>query len=146
VPETFGTCHGGEVQMEEGMLSAPLPNRASAGSYLTCALGQGDQPERFDDPARDHEPPATPASDVRDAVRLWALMAGGVVTSQELQRPVDTDAWELGIVSTSPWAAVAPALAMAELPPERVRAELAPVWHRLRAGTLTVAELPGQPT
>jgi hypothetical protein len=144
VPETFGTCHGGEVQMEEGMLSAPLPNRASAGSYLTCALGQGDQPERFDNPARDHEPSVTPASDVRDAVRLWALMAGGVVTSQELQRVTDTDAWELGIVSTSPWAAVAPALAMAELPADQVRVELAPAWDRMRAGTLPVAELPGQ--
>ena len=86
----------------------------------------------------------TPASDVRDAVRLWALMAGGVVTSQELQRVTDTDAWELGIVSTSPWAAVAPALAMAELPADQVRVELAPAWDRLRAGTLPVAELPGQ--
>jgi hypothetical protein len=33
---------------------------------------------------------------------------------------------------------------MAALPPELVRAELAPVWERLRAGRLALAELPGQ--
>ena len=38
----------------------------------------------------------------------------------------------------------AAALAMAELPTEQVRAELAPVWERLRAGTLPLSELPGQ--
>jgi hypothetical protein len=36
------------------------------------------------------------------------------------------------------------ALAMAALPNAQVRAELAPVWERLRAGTLPAAELPGQ--
>ena len=41
-------------------------------------------------------------------------------------------------------AASVAALAMAELPIEQVRAELAPVWTRLRAGTLALAELPGQ--
>jgi hypothetical protein len=34
--------------------------------------------------------------------------------------------------------------AMAGLPTGQVRAELAPLWDRLRAGTLPVAELPGQ--
>jgi hypothetical protein len=66
------------------------------------------------------------------------------VTSQELQRASDTDLWELGIITTSPSAPVAPALAMAALPADQVRAELAPLWERLRAGTLPVAELPGQ--
>jgi hypothetical protein len=33
---------------------------------------------------------------------------------------------------------------MAELPPGQVRAELARLWERLRAGTLPVSELPGQ--
>jgi hypothetical protein len=33
---------------------------------------------------------------------------------------------------------------MAALPADRVRAELAPVWERLRAGRLPLAELPGQ--
>ena len=34
-------------------------------------------------------------------------------------------------------------MAMAALPTEQVRAELAPVWERLRAGTLPLSELPG---
>jgi hypothetical protein len=33
---------------------------------------------------------------------------------------------------------------MAELPAAQVRAELAPVWERLRAGRLPLADLPGQ--
>jgi hypothetical protein len=33
---------------------------------------------------------------------------------------------------------------MAGLPADQVRAELAPLWDRLRAGTLPVSELPGQ--
>jgi hypothetical protein len=136
VPMGIDLCHGGEVQVEEGILRGLHPSLASqaAGSYLTCALGQ----------AGNHEPSEPPASDVRDAVRLWALVAGGVVTSQELQRASDTDLWELGIITTPPSAAVAPALAMAALPADRVRAELAPLWERLRAGTLHVSELPGQ--
>ena len=32
---------------------------------------------------------------------------------------------------------------VAELPTGRVRAELTPLWERLRAGTLAVPELPG---
>jgi hypothetical protein len=34
-------------------------------------------------------------------------------------------------------------LAMADLPPGQVQAGLAPVWERLRAGTLPLSELPG---
>jgi hypothetical protein len=34
-------------------------------------------------------------------------------------------------------------LALAALPNDQVRAELAPVWERLRAGTLPLSELPG---
>jgi hypothetical protein len=33
---------------------------------------------------------------------------------------------------------------MAQLPADRVRAELPPVWERLRAGQLPLSELPGQ--
>jgi hypothetical protein len=33
---------------------------------------------------------------------------------------------------------------MAELPSDRVRAELVPLWERLRAGILPLSELPGQ--
>jgi hypothetical protein len=77
-------------------------------------------------------------------VKLWALLAGGVATTQELRRANDSDLWRLGANGERPSAMVAPALAMFELPADRVRAELAPVWDRLRAGTLRVAELPGQ--
>jgi hypothetical protein len=38
----------------------------------------------------------------------------------------------------------AAALAMAERPADQVRAELGPLWDRLRAGTLSVSQLPGQ--
>jgi methionine-rich copper-binding protein CopC len=74
-----------------------------------------------------------------EAVELWALVASGTVTREQLREELH-DA-EAGHRST---AASAIALAMAELPPEQVRAELAPVWTRLRAGTLALAELPGQ--
>jgi hypothetical protein len=66
------------------------------------------------------------------------------VTGQELQRASDNDLWHLGLPGDRPPPALAPALAMAELPVDRVRAELAPLWERLRAGTLPVSELPGQ--
>ena len=58
--------------------------------------------------------------------------------------PGEDDLWRLGANGERPSAMVAPALAMFALPAERVRAELAPRWDRLRAGTLSVAELPGQ--
>jgi hypothetical protein len=137
VPLGIEICHGGEVQMGEGFLSGwrPRDAQAHAAAYLTCALGQGDKPERFE----------RRTADSRDAVRLWALLAGGVVSSQELQPAADPDLlWRLGITSTSAPAVAAPALAMAALPADRVRAELAPRWDRLRAGTLPLAELPGQ--
>jgi hypothetical protein len=134
VPMGIGRCHGGEVQMGEEILRGSGPRGQLAGPYLSCALGQTEEPG----------PSGSPAGDVRDAVKLWALLAGGLVTSQELQRANDDDLWRLGANGERPSAMVAPALAMAELPAERVRAELAPVWERLRAGTLPVAELPGQ--
>jgi hypothetical protein len=136
VPMGLGRCHGGEVQIGEHSLSGSLTSSdvyGNAAAYLTCALGWADP-----------GPSWSPSVDVRDAVKLWALVAGGVVTSQELQRARDIDLWDLGVASTPPSAAVAPALAMAALPPDRVRTELAPVWDRLRAGTLPVSELPGQ--
>ena len=136
VPMGIGRCHGGEVQIGEGILRGLGARGQLAGPYLSCALGQAEEPG----------PSESPTGDVRDAVRLWALLAGGLVTSQELQRASDDDLWQLGADGERPSAMVAPALAMFELPAGRVRAELAPRWERLRAGTLPVAELPGQPT
>jgi hypothetical protein len=136
VPMGIGRCHGGQVQMGEEVLRGSGPWEELAGPYLSCALGQAQEPG----------PSESPAGDVRDAVKLWALLAGGVATTQELRRADDNDLWRLGANGERPSAMVAPALAMAELPADRVRAELAPVWERLRAGTLPVAELPGQPT
>jgi hypothetical protein len=134
VPMGIGRCHGGEVQMGEEVLRGSGPWEELAGPYLSCALGQAQEPG----------PSESPAGDVRDAVKLWALLAGGVATTQELRRADDNDLWRLGANGERPSAMVAPALAMAELPADRVRAELAPRWERLRAGTLPVAELPGQ--
>ena len=81
----------------------------------------------------DHHAPG----EAREAVASWALLAGGLLTRQEVARDAEAS-------TASSRAAAAAALAMAELPADRVRAELAPVWDRLRAGTLPVAELPGQ--
>jgi hypothetical protein len=82
-----------------------------------------------------------PAGEARDAVDRWALLTGGIITREQLQQPPGGEA---GPASFSDARATAAALAMAELPPDRVRAELAPVWARLRAGTLPLSELPVQ--
>jgi hypothetical protein len=134
VPVGDAICHGGEVQLGEEGLRFLQPSRALAASYLSCALGQSHTAEPFDGAA----------DDTRDAVKLWALLATSAVTRQELQRASDNDLWQLGLPGDRPPPALAPALAMAALPVDRVRAELAPLWERLRAGTLPVSELPGQ--
>jgi hypothetical protein len=131
---SIARCHGAEVQTGEESLRFPPPSRVLAAHYLTCALGGSDNPELSH----------SSADDTRDAVKLWALLAAGVVTAQELERASDEDLWQLGLPGDRPSPAVAPALAMAALPVDQVRAELAPVWERLRAGTLPVSELPGQ--
>jgi hypothetical protein len=134
VPVGGAFCQGGEVQLGEQDLRFRPPSRELAASYLTCVLGQPRTADPFDDTA----------DDTRDAVKLWALLATGAVTAQELERASDEDLWRLGLPGDRPSPAVAPALVMAALPVDRVRAELAPVWERLRAGTLPVSELPGQ--
>jgi hypothetical protein len=133
VPLNTASCRGGELQIWEQSLRG-LQSREYAGAYLACALGQDD------------EMGATGGStvDARDAVRFWGLLASGTVTRQELQRASEQDLWQLQASGERPSVAVAPALTMAELPPGQVRAELAPVWDRLRAGTLPLSELPGQ--
>jgi hypothetical protein len=134
VPVRLTGCRRvGELQIWEQTLRDLQPRPIVAG-YLTCALGQSDEPAR----------PASSALDARDVVKLWALVASGTVTSQELQQLSEQELWDLQVGGEQPSAAVTPALAMAERPADQVRAELAPLWNRLRAGTLPVSELPGQ--
>jgi hypothetical protein len=134
VPIEPGHCNGDEVQMGETTLTWKGPSGPLAGPFLNCALGHAHQPV----------PSGNPTGDVRDAVKLWALVAGGIVTTEELLGAGDNELWQLGATGERPSAMVAPALAMLELPADRVRAELAQRWERLRAGTLPMSELPGQ--
>jgi hypothetical protein len=129
-----GRCHGAELQVEETLLGWSGARAQLAHAYLGCAIG----------PPHPSGLSELPPDDARDAVKLWALLAGGVMTTEELRGASDTDLWGLGAGGERPSAMVAPALAMFELPADRVRAELAPVWERLRAGTLPASELPGQ--
>ena len=132
-------CGKSEVQVGERSLRGmqSRPRQMVAAPYLVCALGYPDWSEPPESPALQH------ASDSRDAVRLWALPASGTITRHQLQDGGEQDLLFAPGIGPSP-AARAAALAMAALPPDRVRAELAPVWERLRAGTLPVSELPGQ--
>jgi hypothetical protein len=131
VPIGFGGCGDGEVQVgeprarEPSTLSDQQIRSYYIGLYLDCALGIG----------RDHHP--VPIGDAGEAVWLWSELVGGNVTREQLQQPD-------GETGPGPSPVVRAALAMAELPAEQVRAELAPVWARLRAGTLPLSELPGQ--
>jgi hypothetical protein len=132
VPVGMGSCRNAEAQVPE----AWVRERADRGDqqtrsfyrgvYLDCALGL-------------HPGGSEHLIQAGEAVQLWALLASGTMTREALQRMAH-DA-EAGHGST---AASAAALAMAELPTKQVRAELAPIWTRLRAGTLPLAELPGQ--
>jgi hypothetical protein len=126
-------CGDGEVQVGEQSVQWTQARQMVAAPYLTCALGE-----------LDHPPPEGSTVRSRDVVRIWALLASGTVTRQELQAGSEQDLWQLGAAAERPSELVAPALAMADLPADRVRAELAPLWERLRAGRLPLAELPGQ--
>jgi hypothetical protein len=134
VPVGMGSCRDAEVQVPEAWVREPAGRSDQEtrslylGFYLDCALGRH--------PADEHS-----AEDARAAVDFWALLAGGIITREQLQQPPGGEA---GPASFSDAGATAAALAMAELPPDQVRAELAPVWERLRAGTLPLSELPGQ--
>jgi hypothetical protein len=139
-----GVCNGTEVQVPEvaGRSTKSRGGDASkqshwAGIYLDCALGARGLDLTDSDPTR-----VVPRA--RRAVALWALLASGVLTRQELDYSLRTGSAggvlvHLGVFDVAPVA-----LAMAERPPAQVRAELAPLWDRLRAGTLPVSELPGQ--
>jgi hypothetical protein len=132
VPVGMGSCRNAEAQVPEVWVREPAGRSDQQtrsfyrGVYLDCALGLRSR-------GSEH------LAEAGEAVELWALLASGEVTREVLQG-MARDA-ETGHGSTATSAA---ALAMAELPTEQVRAELAPVWTRLRAGTLPLAELPGQ--
>jgi len=131
----LGYCQGTEVTVTEWMARASPRGRQTrilyAQQYLRCALGAGNTDNvEYDD--------------ARDAVGLWALLATGKLTRAEMQRATEGGPGPIVLLVPQSAVGAAAALAMAELPAERVRAELAPVWARLRAGTLAVAELPGQ--
>jgi hypothetical protein len=133
VPGYVDGCRDGEVQLGDLGLRVLRGSRVHAAqSYLGCALGQ---------PV--NEPLSQPGG-ARDVVKLWALLASGTVSRQELEGASESDLLTFGLAGERPSAFVAPALAMADLPVGHVRAELAPLWERLRAGTLPVSELPGQ--
>jgi hypothetical protein len=139
VDSDIGACRGTEVQLAETLSRYNPPNDpttrlAYADLYLRCALGQEIFPQ---------EEPAAAG----EAVRLWALLASGILSRQQAHL---AGLVALGVISgheggEHPAApAIAATQAMAELPVDQVRAELAPLWQRLRAGTLPLSELPGQ--
>jgi hypothetical protein len=135
VPGYVDGCRDGEVQLGDLNLRVLRGSRVHAAqSYLGCALGQlGGLREPWSQPGG-----------ARDVVKLWALLASGTVSRQELEGAGESELLSFGLAGERPSAFVAPALAMAELPADRVRAELAPLWERLQAGALPVSELPGQ--
>jgi hypothetical protein len=138
----MAACGDGEVQLNEVLgrytsPSRPASNTAAkipyAEAYVRCALqGAG----TVDDGYVDHD-----AANAQDAVSLWALLASGLVTRQQVERALQTNSATFLMPSQ---ASAAAAMTMAALPTGRVCAELALVWERLRAGTLPVAELPAQ--
>ena len=135
VPVGSGACGDGEVQVGEPWVREPASPSDEhirsfyVGLYLHCALGSG--------PDGDQHQGDQPGEEARAAVDYWAQLTSGQLTRERLRHPPA----EAGYASLEARAA---ALAMAELPPDQVRAELTPVWARLRAGTLPLSELPGQ--
>jgi hypothetical protein len=131
VPGGLGGCGDAEVLVSEvdarerSLRGDQQVRWHYAWRYLDCALGP--------DLGADHHSPG----EAGEAVASWALLAGGLLTVQEVARDAEASPVSSRVASAA-------ALAMAALPADRVRAELAPRWDRLRAGTLRVAELPGQ--
>jgi hypothetical protein len=138
--QTFvhSACRGSEVQFGEPAAREVGGNDNDlryVDFYLRCALGE----RNWGGTGAGGEPPGEAA----DVVKVWALVASGTMTAEELRRmlaehgpPVTLNSFS-GELEAAVWA-------MAGLPTAQVRAELAPLWDRLRAGTLPVAELPGQ--
>jgi hypothetical protein len=139
--QTFvhSACRGSEVQIGEPRVREISGNDNDLGYvdfYLRCALGErnwggaGDVDERL--------------SEAADVVKTWALVASGTMSGEELRRVLAEHSGFPVTVNSFSSELAAAAWAMAGLPTAQVRAELAPLWDRLRAGTLPVAELPGQ--
>jgi hypothetical protein len=132
VPVGMGSCQNAEAQVPEAWVREPAGRSDQQtrsfyrAVYLDCALGL-------------HPGGSEHLAEAGEAVELWALLASGIMTREQLREEMhDAEAGpETQRVATA-------ALAMAVLPADQVRAELAPVWERLRAGTLPLAELPGQ--
>ena len=148
---SHSSCRGSEAQFGEPEARA-LSRDDRDGRfyyvdvYLRCALGERNWGIGVNDHLGD-EPP----SEALDAVKVWALQASGNVSGEELRRAWAEDGHPNRVRDPIPVTLhtfspelVAAADAMAALPADRVRAELAPVWERLRAGRLPLAELPGQ--
>ena len=137
--QTFvhSACRGNEVQIGEPDARTISGNNdlRYVDFYLRCALGE----RNWIVAIAGGEPPGEAA----DVVKTWALVASGTMTAEELRRVLAEHGPPVTLNSFSPELAAA-AWAMAALPTGQVRAELAPLWDRLRAGTLPVAELPGQ--
>jgi hypothetical protein len=139
-----GACDGTEVQVPEATARTAHASGGDAAKrshwaslYVGCALGA-----RNLDPGDSDVTRVVPRA--RRAVELWALLASGVLTRQELDHALQTGNASGTLVWVGPWDVAPFALAMTRLPADQVRAELAPLWERLRAGTLPVSELPGQ--
>jgi len=135
-------CRGSEVQIGEPAAREVGGNDNDlryVDFYLRCALGE--RTWGGDGAGGGDERPGEAA----DVVKTWALVASGTMTAEELRRVLAEHGGPPVTVHypLSPELAAA-AWAMAGLPTAQVRAELAPLWDRLRAGTLPVAELPGQ--
>jgi hypothetical protein len=138
------SCRGTEVQIGEPDARAVSRDDRDGrflymGGYLRCALGEYNWGVGVDG--------LQPPSEALDAVKVWALLASGTVTGDELRRSWAQEGHPNPIPITLPTFSpevVAAAEAMAALPADRVRTELAPVWERLRAGRVSLAELPGQ--
>jgi hypothetical protein len=132
VPVGIGSCRDAEAQVPEAWVREPAGRSDQQtrsfyrAVYLDCALGL-------------HPGGSEHLTQAGEAVELWALLASGTMTREALQRMGHDAEPDHGSRAAS-----AATLAMAELPTEQVRAELAPVWERLRAGSLPLAELPGQ--
>jgi hypothetical protein len=130
----LGFCQGTEVAVTEWMARASPRGRQTrllyAQQYLRCALGAGSTDNLEYD-------------DARDAVGMWALLATGKLTRAEMQRATEGGPGPIALLVPQSAVGTAAALAMADLPPGQVQAGLAPVWERLRAGTLPLSELPG---
>jgi len=132
VPVGMGNCRDAEAQVPEAWVRERTDRGDQQtrsfyrGVYLDCALGL-------------HPGGSEHLTQAGEAVQLWVLLASGDMDRQQLQQLT-----QHAVPEPVPSPVAIAALAMAELPTEQVRAELAPVWKRLRAGTLPLAELPGQ--